>query len=293
MLSSMRLTTTKHYSCGSSRTPAAQRILYAAAFGSLSGNSWAFVSPPSVPAVAMHPLKHGSTYHPFLPKTVAQHQQSRLFFSKRDDSNSDWGTFKRAGGNLLKKGANKIKSLIPFGKSKEEKRAEIMKKERKQEITGGINTMLKDAPLPIRMMGRMISPLLARAADQMAQQSKQAQEMLEEARVRMVNDPILTEQLGEPLQVGQPFSQSSSTMVINGNSSARVQASFQVAGPRGTGIATMESSNGEIGSLTVNVNGRNISVGSSRGGKVFGKSSGKTSSKMSDNIIEAEIIEKK
>lgn len=288
----MRLTTTKHYSCGRSRNLAAQRILYAAAFSSLSGSSWAFVTPLSVPAVAMRPLKYDSTTHPMLPRTVAQHQQSRLFFSQKDDS--DWGTFKRAGGNLIKKGANKIKSLIPFGgRSKEEKRDAIMKKERKAEITGGINTMLKDMPLPVRMIGRMVSPLLARAADEMAQQSKQAQEMLEEARLRLVNDPTLAEQLGDPLQVGQPFSQASSTTVINGNSRAMVKASFQIAGPRGSGIATMESSNGEISSLTVNVNGRNISVGSSRGGNVFGKSSSKTSSKMSDNIIEAEIIEKK
>jgi len=190
----------------------------------------------------------------------------------------------------VKKGASKLKSLIPFTKTEEEKRAAIIKKETKQ----GINTMLKDAPLPIRMMGRMVAPLLARAAGQMAEQSKQAQDMLEEARMRLVNDPVLAETLGEPLQVGQPFSQSSSTMVINGKSSARVQASFQVAGTKGTvGIATMEANNGEIRSLTVNVNGRNISVGSRREGNVFGTPSVKSSVKKDDNIIEAEIIEKK
>jgi len=190
----------------------------------------------------------------------------------------------------VKKGASKLKSLIPFTKTEEEKRADIVKKETKQ----GINTMLKDAPLPIRMMGRMVAPLLARAAGEMAEQSKQAQDMLEEARMRLVNDPVLAETLGEPLQVGQPFSQSSSTMVINGKRSARVQASFQVAGTKGTvGIATMEANNGEIRSLTVNVNGRNISVGSRRGGNVFGTSSVKSSVKNDNNIIEAEIIEKK
>lgn len=291
MFSIMRITTTKHYCC---RTPAA-RILCAAAFGTLSGasSSWAFVAPQkSIPtAIDMRRLRHGPTIQPMPLRTVvAQHHQSRLYFSQRDDD-SDWQAFKKAGGNLLKKGANKIKSLTPFGKSKEEKRSEIIKKERKQEIKGGINAMLKDAPLPIRMMGRMVAPLMARAAEGMAEQAAQAQEMLEEARFRLVNDPILAEELGGPLQIGQPLSQQSATTVINGKSTARVRASFQVGGPRGSGVATMESSNGEISSLTVNINGRNISVGSRRGGNVFGKSS--SSSKKDDNIIEAEIIEKK
>ena len=62
-----------------------------------------------------------------------------------------------------------------------------------------------------------------------------------------------------------------------------------MAGPYGNGIATMESMNNQISSLTVNVNGRNISVGSARG--VKGKSTSGPSK--NDNIIEAEIIEKK
>jgi len=282
----MRLTTSKRY-CA--RAPAAKRILCAAAFGSLSGSSCAFVSPPpSVPA-AMHmpslarPFAHGSSNNPMLPQTVAQHQHHRLFFSQRDDN--DWETFKRAGSNLLKKGADKIKSLVPFRKSEEEELA----LRRKEEITGGISQALKGAPLPIRMLGRMIAPLLSRAATEIAEQSKQSQAMLEEARIRLVNDPVLAETLGEPLQVGQPFSQSSSTMSINGETSARLQASFQVAGTKQNGIATLEANNGEIRSLHVNVNGRNISVDSRGGRKLYGKSSGKKD----DNIIEAEIIEKK
>ncbi|KAL7540765.1 hypothetical protein ACHAWF_006783 [Thalassiosira exigua] len=289
----MRIITSKA-SCGR-HIPASRGIICAAAFGSLSGSSWAFVStPPNAPTVAPFSLTcplglgHCRDNNAVLHRSSVQYRQSRHFFSKNQKEDSDWKTLKKAGGNLLKKGAQKVKSLLPFGKSEEEQRAEMIKKERKDEITGGINTMLKDMPLPIRMMGRMVSPLLAQAANQMAEQSKQAQDMLEEARVRLVNDPVLSENLGEPLQVGQPFSQSSSTTVINGKSSAMVNASFQVVGPRGSGIATMESNEkGVINSLTVNVNGRNISVGASSGSK-FGKSMGKSSS-----IIEAEIIEKK
>ncbi len=191
--------------------------------------------------------------------------------------------------NLVRKGADKVKSFLPFLKSEDEKRSEIIQRERKREITGGISEMLKDMPLPVRMLGRIASPLLARAAEEMAEQSRQAQDVLEEARTRLVNDPAVTERLGEPVRVGQPFSQSSSTISINGRTTATVQASFPVAGTRGDGIATMESSNGEIRSLTVIINGINVSVGSRQGGSVYGKSS----SKKDENIIEAEIIEKK
>lgn len=287
MFSIMRLTASK-------RSPAAGGLICAAAFSSLPGSSWAFVTPsvPTTTTVSSLPrpltLNTGASKHPILSQSLPKPHQHRLYFSQKDES--DWETFKRAGSNLLKKGADKIKSIIPFGKSEEEKRAEIIKKERKEEISGGINSMLKDMPFPVRMMGKMVSPLLARAADEIAEQAAQAQDTLEDARFRIMNDPILIETLGDPIQVGQPFSQSSSTTVINGKSSAMVRASFQVGGSRGTGIATVESSNNQITSLTVNVNGRNISVGTSRGGSVFGKSS---SSSKNDNIIEAEIIEKK
>ena len=64
-----------------------------------------------------------------------------------------------------------------------------------------------------------------------------------------------------------------------------------MAGPYGSGVATLDSSNGEIQSLVVNVNGRNISVGASSG-NVFGRASS-SSSRVKDDVIEAEIIEKK
>lgn len=302
-----------------SRPVAARRAFVgcAAAFGTLSSSSsscWAFVQPqrsslPASTTAAIVPSsvsKSGSsTYDLDFNSNINylltsnpnrlqhQHQSTRLFFSSRNNNNNeddDWKTLKKAGGNILKKAGNKIKSILPFGKTEEEKLA----KKRKDEIKGGINTMLKDMPLPVRMMGRMVAPLLSNAAEQIAEQSRQAADMMEEARIRIVNDPAVTSKLGEPVQVGQPFSQSSSTMVINGKSSARINANFQVGGPYGTGVATMESADGEIVNLVLNVNGRNINVGSG-GWNKFGSSGSPSSSSSSKkgDIIEAEIIEKK
>jgi len=265
--------------------------VYAAAF---SSHSSAFV--PSHYHAARNarttlPIPHSHTHNTKLP---IQHQQSRLFFSKRDDD--DWSTFKKAGSNLLKKGANKMKSIIPFGKSKE-KQAAIRKKERKEQITGPLNEMLKGAPLPIRLMGKMVSPLLAKAAEEIAEQTADMQEMWEDARMRLINSSEVADICGDQLQISQPFSQSQSTTVINGQRSARVQSSFQVVGPKASGVATLESVNGEIRTLNVNVSGRIINVGSigAGGGRsIYGSKSSSTSKRVDDdNIIEAEIIEKK
>lgn len=281
----------------------------AAAFGTLSSSTcWAFVQPrrstlpassaavvpSSVPVSSSnYDLDFNSNINYFPNRPAHQQQSTRLFFSMRNNNNNeddDWKTLKKAGGNILKKAGSKIKSIIPFGSKTEE---EKLAKQRKAEIKGGINTMLKDMPLPVRLMGRMVAPLLSKAADQIAEQSRQAADMMEEARARIVNDPVVTSKLGEPVQVGQPFSQSSSTIVINGKSSARIKISFQVGGPYGNGVATMESADGEIVNLVVNVNGMNINVGS--GGYKFGSSSltSSSSSSKKGDIIEAEIIEKK
>lgn len=288
----MRRSTNKSISI--MQTSLSKRLLCAAAVSTLSSSRSsccaAFLVMPTHHTTTLNYNCRGLNLNQ--PTPTQSQQQSRLFFSQKDD-NSDLGVFKKSGRNLFKKGIDKVKSIIPFGKSEEEKRAAIVKKERKEQISGGLNTMLKDMPFPIRMMGKMVSPLLAKAAEEIAEQTKEAQEMWEDARIRIMNDPSIASEVGEPIQISQPFSQSQATTVINGQSSARVQSSFQVVGPRGSGIATLESVNGEIRTLNVNVNGRVISVGQGRErNAVFGKS---TSGLKSDdnNIIEAEIIEKK
>lgn len=264
-----------------------KRWIVAAAFGSLAGSTNAFVSAPRIPtapSLSNQKVMVTST-HPAQILIQQHSQQTRLFFSKNTEDD-DWSNLKRSAGNLVKKGAEKIKSILPFRKTEEEKRAAMIKKEQKE----ALNSMFKDLPFPIRMAGKMIAPLLSKVGEEIAEQSRAAQGVLDEARVRLVNDDALRQKLGEPLQVGSPFSQSSSSMSINGKSTTKLQASFQVVGPYGSGVATMSSSNGEIDSLVVNINGMNMSVGA-RTGNVFGRSS--SSRVRSDDVIEAEIIEKK
>jgi hypothetical protein len=262
--------------CSNAHAARNRRLFCAAALGSLAGSHAFVLSPPIVATQSVTSRLH-------IASIQQQNQQTRLFFSN-NNQDDDWSNLKRSAGNLVKKGAEKLKSILPFGKTEEEKQAAIIKKEQKE----AFNSMFKDMPFPIRMAGKMIAPLLSKVGEEIAEQSRAAQGILDEARVRLVNDSALRQKLGEPLQVGSPFSQSSSSMSINGKSTTKVQASFQVIGPYGSGVATMDSSNGEINSLVVNVNGVNIFIGASTK-NIFGSS---TSSKNAD-IIEAEIIEKK
>lgn len=216
--------------------------------------------------------------------------QTRLFSSTGDEG----GWF---GG--LKKAA---KSFLPksWTQTEEERKATIIRKEIKNEMKSGIKAMLKDAPLAIRMVGSLVAPILSSLASTMQEQQKQTQDLLDDARDYILSDPSATLALGEPFVVQPPFSQSSSTVSINGQSSSQIQASFYVQGTRELGVATMVASDKGIQSLSLNVGGRtlNISLYKSAGvsSNVFGSSqqkSGVGKNRINKNdIIDVEFVEK-
>eukprot|EP00538_Stauroneis_constricta_P013616 CAMPEP_0119561544 /NCGR_PEP_ID=MMETSP1352-20130426/17944_1 /TAXON_ID=265584 /ORGANISM="Stauroneis constricta, Strain CCMP1120" /LENGTH=325 /DNA_ID=CAMNT_0007609769 /DNA_START=40 /DNA_END=1017 /DNA_ORIENTATION=- len=205
------------------------------------------------------------------------------------------------------------KSILPkrWFQSEEEKRAEESKKAMQRKMSNEINEALSNAPLVLRMLGRAVAPILTKmassASQMMQEQQASAQQVLTEARELLANDPAVVNVLGEPLQIGSPISQASSTTSINGETMSQIQLSVQVAGSYEGGIATITSSNGKISSIQLQAGQRLIQVktvmkqgaaaggyGRSRfggGGGVNGSSG--SSSNDDDNVIDAEIIEKK
>jgi hypothetical protein len=197
--------------------------------------------------------------------------------------------------------------MFPFLQSNEEKQAALQRKQVKQDIKGGIQQVLKDAPLPIRMMGGMIAPLLGSAVSQLGEAMSSQQELvdtlLQEAQANMVSDATVLQVLGEPIIVGAPFQQGSSTSIINGVSTTRVQAAFSVQGSKGEGVAQMDATQDGITSLIINVNGRSITVGSGTttviGGRTtstsysssFGKTNLGKNPRNTGDIIDAEFVE--
>lgn len=219
--------------------------------------------------------------------------KTRLYSSFRGGNDEDEG--------FLSKMAKKAKSVLPFLKSEKETKAAIERKQVKSEVKGSIDTMLKDAPLGIRMMGKMIAPIIGSVASNLAEaaaeQGRQMEDLLNEAQTLIMLDDQAVQLLGEPIQVGSPFSQSSSTMSINGKTTKNIQASFQVGGSYGSGIATMVANEAGISNLTLQAGGRTFRVNINTSGRstYSGQSAnlGKNTNFGKDDIIDAEFVEKK
>ena len=238
-----------------------------------------------------------------------QQFQSRLFSSRRG---YDWDPdeFRRPKEkNALKKVADKVRSVIPEGAKKflpskwfrtdEEKRAAIERKRRQDEISGALDQTLKDAPLGVRLMGKAAGKIFSKVAsglaETMEEQSRQMEDLLQDARSYIVADGIVSNVLGEPITVGMPFSQSSSTIISNGAKSVNIQAIFEASGSRSAGVATMVANGNGIQRLRVDVAGRSFEV-DTRGGRPpsnvgGGYVSGQKSPKKKGDIIDAEIID--
>ena len=125
-------------------------------------------------------------------------------------------------------------------------------------------------------------------------------DLLNDARSFILRDSSVIRELGEPLEVGRPFSQSSSTMNINGQVSSKVQSSFEVRGSYGTsGVATLDAINGKISNLNVNINGRYFNVDIMERGSVSGKDAysqqtlGRNKNIGKDDFIDVDFVEKK
>jgi hypothetical protein len=237
-----------------------------------------------------------------------------------DDNNNDNENRKRnelfGFRRAAKSAARKVLPTKWFG-SKEEKEALERKQLVKDRVKGELDQMLKGAPLFIQMFGKYIAaPMMGKIASKLAEVGRQQQEtmeaILDEARTSLLNDPEMVELLGKPLQIGTPFSQRSSTTVINGMRQMRTEFAVEISGPIGSGACRIIATNEGIGQLLVESNGKvyNIdltsrgtmsssskSYSSSKSPSSKSRSSSKSSASRfrgddDDNIIEAEIIDK-
>mmetsp|Transcript_8945 Transcript_8945/g.10441 ORF Transcript_8945/g.10441 Transcript_8945/m.10441 type:complete len:291 (-) Transcript_8945:2-874(-) len=265
----------------------------AAAFTTVrSSSAYAYLGPP-ISLSAANRIHH-----------VTKPYSSRIYSSSRnnDEDESNGGSL-----SYTDKAKSKVKSFFPFlKKDKKIDQSELAKKN----ISTGIDTMLKDAPLAVRLMGKIISPIIGKLAGTMAktmeEQSRQLDDCLDDARNFIIKDGLGARELGEPVVVGRPFNQSSSSMSMNGQTKSNVQAQFEVQGSVGTGIASMNASDGKILTLNVVVNGENYSIdvdggqsktevmgdGTGTGSWKSQKSLGKNQNIDTNDIIDVEFTDK-
>ena len=221
---------------------------------------------------------------------------------------------------LLSKAKNVAKKFLPqkwFLSDEERRRAEETELIR-QEVKGSLQQIFKDAPLPIRMLGQAIAPLLANlmnvAAETMAEQKTTVDAVVQQAQACLSADETVARALGgTSVTVGTPFSQASSSSSVNGQTQVRVELALPVTAVGGgattvglqqpPGIArVVATGDGKsepiLQLLEVQVQGRVIAVsttprrGSSSSSTTTSGRSGRVGDD-DDNIIEAEIIEEK
>ena len=232
------------------------------------------------------------------PQSVNRQKSSmttRLYSSSSNNNK------KKEEEGFLSKIGKAVQKMLPtsiFG-SDEEKLTLARKKEYRDQVSGSLDTLLKDAPLPLRMMGKMVSPLLSSVAstlaDTMAEQQRTMEGIMDDARAYLLGDPAVSKLLGEPIQLGTPFSQSSSSSSINGQTQTRVELAMPIQGSKGAGTMRLLATQDGISQIELDVGGRRLEVQLANKKKGMSSSIGSSSpSKVNgdDNIIEAEVIEK-
>jgi hypothetical protein len=322
---------TTNYAMNSTLTPRTRRAIAtvnhqrrrrlfcwtAAAALSSSAQAWMTVAPLSLVPRTMAKRSYSSKWRRAIaPTTRHHHRPSRIiivspptrlqYSTKGDNNNND----EEKEGGILASVTKAVKNILPqkWFQSEQEKQSALRKQQLQKEMKGGISEMLKDAPLGIRMMGKMIAPLVSgiasTLAETMAAQQQTTQKLLEDATGFLAqNDDVIEALGGEPIRVGMPFSQSSSTSNINGQVQSRIELGVPVVGRNGVSGTAFVSANQEgLTSLVFqSPQGRRIPISLT---KVVGKSRLSSSSsgppgsasrrRRGDDstIIEAEIIEK-
>lgn len=193
--------------------------------------------------------------------------------------------------------ARKVLPTKWFG-TKKEKEARERKKMVRSRVRGELDEMLKGAPLPIKMFGKYVAaPMMGKIASTVAEAGREQQEtmeaILDEARLLLTNDPDVSSLLGTPIQIGMPFSQMSSTTVINGRRQMRTELAVEISGPIRNGVSRIVATDEGIGQLLVESSGKVFNIDLSSRGRMSpppyrnGNGGGDD-----DTIIEAEIVDK-
>jgi hypothetical protein len=249
-----------------------RKILWTAA-AALSSNTLSFTTP-------QQGVAHAFVHPAFVGSPPPASSMTRLYHASAKKEEG-----------FLEKVKDAAKSILPkkWFQSDKERKAELARRQVQDEISGGLKEILKDAPFPIRvlggLMGKAMSSAMSSIAETMAETQQQIDSLMLDANRYLLSDDAVAQALGVPIQVGSPFSQSSST---SGKTISRIELGFPVSGSRGSGVARLVSSGEGIQELSLQVGGRVIQV------SLSGKSRRQSfSSGGDDNIIEAEIVEKK
>ena len=160
-------------------------------------------------------------------------------------------------------------------------------KEPESALTNGMDELLKDAPLPVKVLGGIVKPLIAGLGAALRESQAQSESLLQEAQGALRADSRVASLLGGDVVVGATFSQSSSN--VNGAVSLALQC--QLSGKSGEGVVSIRGQGGNgdvyVTSLVVQVNGQQFEVPTLRGGGGGDVSGGAGDS----GVIDIEVVQ--
>jgi hypothetical protein len=176
-----------------------------------------------------------------------------------------------------------------FGQPSEQQRKKALVR---REIDESVGALFQNTPFGA--VGKaIVRPLLQTMATAFEEQAQSVQQIIDQAKGLIVQDERLTRKLTGgrgTVQTAAPFSQSSSSAYINGRQTSEIGASFEVFGQGSSGVATVLANNGAIKSLYVIIDGVRYNVDLTQRSS---RSTANLQGDSSDNIIDAEFVEKK
>ena len=167
---------------------------------------------------------------------------------------------------------NPLAKFNPFAKKKQE-----------SALVAGMDALLKDAPLPVKMLGGLMKPLVEGLGSALAEAQDAAEELRLEAQGALRADARVASLLGSEVVIGATFSQASSN--VNGAQSITLQC--QLSGSGGAGVVAIRGDNSggtiRVNQLQVQANGQQFDVPVLRG-------SGGGPGGSSDGVIDVDVI---
>lgn len=278
---------------------------------------------PSCPMDIFDKTQHPLLLRPFvLEFSPSLGKSSHLSLNRIDNENylkDDWEALRVAAGNIARKmgkkikllfqeGKNKLKTLVPADTVKDAGEPVLQRQRESKGDTSfgsGFSELLLGVPdftsPGLTKRGSLFTSdiLFSNAFEK---ESSKVAEVLEEARSILEADSTASSLLGVPLEIEQPFTQSSSTITINGETSCTIEAMFRVHGPLRAGVVSVVSRGAGVASLDLETDGRSFRLNvknrdrARAGRRAHGKSKrsvvGPISKDGSGNFVDAEIIEK-
>ena len=146
----------------------------------------------------------------------------------------------------------------------------LFQRKPKSKADAAIDAVLKDAPLPIKMMGGLFKGVANMAGEAMRDAADDL-DRVSDVTIRAVSfDPQAREVLGEDVSTGMPSSQSFSSISVNGVARKRIALQMPIAGTRGSGTVRVDAAvTGDevvLNSCSLDVNGKTIQVSGGDGG---------------------------